>query len=246
MSNVVALIPARSGSKGVRDKNIRDLGGYPLIAWSIIACSKCSKIDRIIVSTDSLEYATLAKSFGAEVPFIRPKEYSSDTSSDYDFVKHALDFLIEGGDAPSLIVHIRPTTPFRDPTLVDSAIDYFNENVSNSLTSLRSIHEMSESAYKCVEMNPKGILSPLTSLDTDMEKINSARQQFPSTYIANGYVDILNTDFILKSGYIHGNHVYGFLTPEVIEIDTETDFIRASAELDLNPIYRQLFETGNS
>lgn len=241
MSNVVALIPARAGSKGVKDKNVKSLGGYPLVAWSISSCLQSSLIDRVIVSTDSVEYASLAESFGADVPFIRPKQYSGDASTDYEFVKHALDFLAVEGDLPSLIVHIRPTTPFRDPVLLDRVITSFQDGLSDSYTSLRSVHEMSESAYKCVEMSSDNILSPLASLDSDMEKINGARQKFPTTYIANGYVDILRPDFILRSGCIHGDQVFGFVTPQAIEIDTEDDFVRACAELEANPALRQFF-----
>ena len=93
MINVLALIPARSGSKGVRDKNIRDLGGHSLLEWSIAACLKSSFIERTIVSTDSPEYASLSKSFGAEVPFLRPDHISGDRATDYQFIDHALSWL---------------------------------------------------------------------------------------------------------------------------------------------------------
>ena len=113
MSEVVALIPARAGSKGVPGKNIRLLGGYSLLAWSIAASLKTKSIDRVIVSTDSEEYATLARELGADVPFLRPAELSGDRSTDYDFVLHSLNWLRENSSEPDYIVHIRPTTPFR-------------------------------------------------------------------------------------------------------------------------------------
>ena len=111
MSKVIALIPARSGSKGVRDKNIRSLGGHPLVEWSIAVSNKCRLIDRVIVSTDSREYADLCIGFGAEAPFLRPAGLSGDRSTDYEFVLHALDWLALNGGEPEFVVHIRPNQP---------------------------------------------------------------------------------------------------------------------------------------
>ena len=91
MPSIVALIPARAGSKGVPHKNIRKLGEHSLIGWSIAACNAASSICRTIVSTDSDEYARISREIGAEVPFLRPAEFSGDRSTDYDFIKHALD-----------------------------------------------------------------------------------------------------------------------------------------------------------
>ena len=90
MNSIVAIIPARSGSKGVPNKNIRLLGGHSVLNWSIKACKLSKLITRIIVSTDSLEYARIAHGLGAEVPFIRPADISGDNSSDYEFIDHAL------------------------------------------------------------------------------------------------------------------------------------------------------------
>ena len=145
MSSTVALIPARSGSKGVLDKNIRPLGGWPLIAYSIRAGLLAENIDRVIVSTDSEHYADLAKKYGAEVPFLRPKSISEDASTDYEFVKHALDwFQMSGKELPKFIVHLRPTTPLRKPSVVADAVEALRRE--NEATALRSVHEMSESA----------------------------------------------------------------------------------------------------
>ena len=125
MSDIVALIPARAGSKGLPGKNIRPLGGHSLLAWSIAACLKTKAIDRVIVSTDSEDYATLALSLGAEAPFLRPVEISGDRATDYEFVLHAMNWLKENSTEPTIIVHIRPTTPFRDPVMMDRAIEHF-------------------------------------------------------------------------------------------------------------------------
>ena len=235
MSSIVALIPARSGSKGVPHKNIKLLGNHQLIEWSITACKAATSINRVIVSTDSEKYAHLSREMGAEVPFLRPAEISGDSSTDYDFIKHALEWLIQNGDEPDYFAHIRPTTPFRDPALIDQAVAAFINHPK--ATALRSVHPMSESAYKTFEIAPGGQLKRVASESTELDAVNNARQQFPTTYIANGYVDVLSTAFIRKMQLIHGNHVLPFVTPTVNEVDTEEDFSMLQMELLNHPEY---------
>ena len=241
MSKVIALIPARAGSKGVPNKNVRILGGHPLLAWSIAACRKSATITRTIVSTDSAEYATLAKNVGAEAPFLRPAEISGDRATDYDFVVHALDWLASRGEEPDLVVHIRPTTPLRRPKLIDEAVRAFKN--SPNATALRSVQEMPESAYKTFELAPGGQLKRLGCDDTTLDAANSARQQFPNTYQANGYVDVLSTAFIRRARLIHGDFVMPFITPFVVEVDTEDDFTYLDFQLGRAPEFAwQLFD----
>ena len=240
MSQTIALIPARSGSKGVSNKNTRLLGGRPLIEWSIMAAKKAKSIDRVIVSTDSFDYAQLAIQLGAEAPFLRPPEISDDRSTDLDFVVHALDWLAENGGEPNYIVHMRPTTPFRDPAQIDAAISLFQN--STMATALRSAHEMSESAFKTFEISPKGQFKRLGAESTALDAANNARQQFPITYQANGYVDVLSTRFIRNNNLIHGDWVLPFITTSVVEVDTEDDFALLEYQLSRNPqITVQLF-----
>ena len=232
MSSVVALIPARSGSKELKNKNILKVDGFPLLAFSIKAALLSKRIDRVIVSTDSLAYKKIAIKFGAEAPFLRPKNISGDDSTDYEFIKHALDwFSAEKIAIPGYIVHLRPTTPFRDPKLIDKAIKDFSDN--KKATALRSIHEMSESAYKCFQLKEK-YLKCFGSLSSDVEKINNRRQSFSKTYHANGYVDVLKTSYILKHKKLHGNKVMAFITPAVTEIDTRKDFKYLEYEVSQN------------
>lgn len=241
MVKVLALIPARGGSKGVPHKNVRSLGGYPLLAWSIAACRKSAMIDRVIISTDSLEYAALAQKLGAEAPFLRPAEISSDHSTDYDFIVHALDWLAARGEEPDYVVHMRPTTPLRDPRLVDEAVRVFLNTAK--ATALRSVQEMPESAYKTFEIAQGGQLMRLGSESTALDAANIARQQFPKTYQANGYVDVLSTSFIRKAGLIHGDHVLPFMTPTVVEVDAEEDFAYLEFQLAQAPeISQKLFD----
>ena len=238
--SVFALIPARSGSKGVPDKNIRTLGQHPLIEWSIAACLAASRISRTIVSTDSNEYAQFSKKMGADVPFLRPASLSGDFSTDYQFIKHALDYFAQNGGEPDYIAHIRPTTPLRSPELIDQAIKAFIENPM--ATALRSVHPMGESAYKTFEIVKTGQLKQIGSVNTSLDGANEARQIFPTTYIANGYVDVLSTAFIRKTQWIHGDRVMPFITPVVGEVDTEDDFKMLQREVEIHPhISTQLF-----
>lgn len=233
MADVVALIGARAGSKGVPDKNVRLLGGQSLLAWSIAACLKSSEIGRTLVSTDSADYAAMSRALGAEAPFLRPAEISGDRAIDYDFIVHALDWLAERGEEPTYIVHIRPTTPFRDPALIDEAVRALRAAVD--ATALRSVQEMPESAYKTFEITQGGLLKRVGTDSAALDAANNARQEFPPTYAANGYVDVLSTSFIRKARLIHGNRVVAFVTPPVQEVDTEEDFAYLEFQLARTP-----------
>jgi N-acylneuraminate cytidylyltransferase len=220
---VLAIIPARAGSKGVLDKNVKLLAGHPLLAWSIKACLLTPSITRTILSTDSKDYAKRGEGYGVEIPFLRPKELSQDQSTDFEFVNHALNLLrTKEGYSPDLVVHIRPTTPLRNPMVIDSAIKLMALNYKD-FTSMRSVQEMSESAYKSFEILKSKLVTTF-NLENSLDVSNNARQLFPTTYSANGYVDILKPSFIHSSGKIHGNSVYPFNTPNVVEVDTAEDF----------------------
>jgi CMP-N-acetylneuraminic acid synthetase len=227
--DVFALITARSGSKGVPDKNLKQIGNHSLLEWSIKSTLKSSEVTKVFLSTDSPEYAKLGESFGATVPFLRPTELASDTAVDLDVIKH---FLTEIKDSPGAIVHIRPTTPLRNPQVISDAVIKFME-LKNEITSLRSVHEMSESAYKTFEVSDRGLLKPIASV-TDGEKANLPRQAFPKTYQANGYVDVLNPEFILKEHKLHGDKIFAFKTPVVTEVDTLSDLEYLNWEVHQN------------
>src|SRR5512140_1055395 len=123
MTEVLAIIPARGGSKGIPRKNIRDFAGYPLIAYSIAAGLQAKSVTRVIVSTDDQEIAAVARQCGAETPFLRPAEFAQDTSTDLPLFQHALAWLAEHeGYHPDVVVQLRPTSPIRPPTLVDEAV----------------------------------------------------------------------------------------------------------------------------
>jgi CMP-N,N'-diacetyllegionaminic acid synthase len=221
--SVVAVIPARGGSKGVPGKNLRPVGGYPLIAFSVAAARLCSGIDRTIVSTDSPEIAEVARSYGAEVPFLRPAELAQDRSPDIDFVLHLVRWL-EGkeGRAPTTLVNLRPTTPLRDPALVDAAIRALGS--APEASSLRSVHPLAEPPQKMMGMED-GFLTGLFPGDPRPEYFNLPRQAFPPAYHPNGYVDVYRPLLVKETGFLHGPRVLGFVTPVTAEVDTPEDIV---------------------
>ena len=239
MTNIVALIPARSGSKGVLNKNIRPIGGIPLIAYSIAAALKSTLIDRVVVSTDSEKYAELARSFGEETPFIRPVNISGDSATDIEFFKHAISWFKDNENCtPRYLVHLRPTTPFRDPKIIDKAIKEF---ICSDYTALRSCHKMSESSYKTFEVENK-IFKRICNGGSDIESSNAARQSFPETYDANGYIDIVRTEIISKRNLIHGSRVKAFITNTAHEIDEIDDIDFLEYLIKKNPEYKNIFK----
>lgn len=218
-SNVVAIIPARSGSKSVKDKNIAILGGYPLLAYSIVAARLSKRIDRVILSTDSEQYAEIGRRFGAEIPFLRPEEYSTDKSTDQEFMKHAMEWTRDREDhLPELWVHLRPTTPLRDPAYLDAALATLESRPD--ATALRSAHPAPESPFKWFRLNEAGYLTALTSDDTNLDLFNQPRQSFPTTLIPDGYIDIVRSSFVLGTSLLHGDRVIGFESPNCTEVDS--------------------------
>ena len=226
MTDVVALIPARSGSKSVVDKNIKLLGGHPLIAYSIAAAQLASEIDRVIVSTDSEEYASIARKYGAEIPFLRPPEISGDNSTDYEWVKHALDWIQNKEEfIPNYIVHLRPTTPLREIEIIDNAIRYMMKNAN--ATALRSAHKTHLTPYKIFKLNGE-YMKPFLSYEGIEEFYNLPRQFFEDAYIPNGYVDIIRPSILMNTGLLHGVRIKLWETEEIPDIDTIADFNSAN------------------
>ncbi len=216
-NKIIAIIPARSGSKSVKDKNIRELGKKPLIAWSIESCFKSKHISKVYVSTDSIKYAKIAKQFGPVEILLRPKRISGDFSTDYQMIVHAIENIKFNYD---YIAHIRPTTPFRKKNDLNKAIKTF---IKSKYNSLRSVHEMSETSYKSLEIN-NGSLKSLKNLKFTMDELNAPRQKFNKTYYPNGVIDIFKKNFIIRNKLLFGNKVKAFKTSYTHEIDNKDDF----------------------
>ena len=228
--DVLAIIPARSGSKSVIDKNIRMIAGKPMIAYSIEHGLKAECIDRVIVSTDSEKYADIAREYGAEVPFIRPAEYATDTSLDIDVFRHALLFLKENeGYEPELVVQLRPTYPIRRISDIEAMVKYMREHPT--VDSMRCIAPAKEVAYKMWFKDDDGMLSPI--MKDIPECYNMPRQQLPKIYYQNACIDVVRSKVILEQNSMSGKKIAGYEMDENFDIDTEEEFKRAAARLEL-------------
>lgn len=218
---IYAIIPARGGSKGIPGKNLRPLGGYPLIAYSIAAARLARGIDRVIVSTDSEEIAGVARRFGAEVPFMRPEALAGERSVDSEFMAHAIDWFGKNETAvPAYLVHLRPTTPLRSTELIEAAVKLILSQPA--ATSLRSAHEASESPFKWFLLGKDGFFNGIVPGYSN-DDLNKARQTFPPVYVPDGYVDIINTAAFMASGLLHGPRMLGFVSPHCHEVDALQD-----------------------
>lgn len=226
MSGVLALIPARGGSKGIPRKNVRIVAGKPLIAWTIGHALAAASIDRTIVSTDDEEIAEAARSSGAEVPFMRPAELAGDESRDLDAFRHALGWLDEHeGYEPELVVHLRPTCPVRSVARVDEAVRLMAAHPEAD--SLRSVSWPVQTPYK-MWRNAGPYLEPLLRVEGVAEPYNEPRQSLPDVWWQNGYVDIVRARTVLDLGSMTGQRILAFPVDEpIVELDYEESIAEA-------------------
>ncbi len=214
---VLALIPARGGSKSVPRKNLLQVAGKPLIAYSIAHALECSPVTRTIVSTDDDEIAEVARRFGAEVPFKRPAEAASDTATDLQVFRHALSFLQEQGYTPDLVVHLRPTGPVRRIELLERAVELMLRHPEAD--SLRAVGLAEQTPYKmwCIE-GP--YLRQALALPGFPESHSMPRQKLPAVYWQNGYVDIVRPRTVLALDSMVGRVVLPFVVEgKIHELD---------------------------
>lgn len=227
MSNpqVLAIIPARGGSKGVPGKNIKPLAGRPLIAYAIDNARQSKYIQRVIVSTDDPAIAETAQGLGAEVPFLRPTELASDTATDLPVFQHALGFLAQReGYRPEMVAHLRPTAPLRTATHVDAGIELLMANPEAD--AVRSVCPAPKHPCKMWKFT-EGRLEPfLPASICGPEAYNLGRQQLPPAYIQNGSVDITRWRTVMEMNSMTGKRILGLLMAEheSVNIDTLLDF----------------------
>jgi CMP-N,N'-diacetyllegionaminic acid synthase len=214
---IVAFIPARGGSKGVPKKNIKDLAGKPLIAWSIEQALKSELIDRVIVSTDCVEIAKVAREYGAEVPFIRPNNLSGDTASTESAMLHCCQYLKAKNELPDLFLLIQCTSPLRSENCFDNAINEFKESDFDSMLTVSLSHRFTW----------KNMGSPVASYDY----INRPRRQDIKSddqeYLETGSFYITKTAKLIESKNRLAGKVGMYKTSEIesFEIDSKVDFI---------------------
>ncbi len=236
MVGVLALIPARGGSKSILRKNIRLLAGHPLIAYSIAAGLASQKITRIIVSTDDEEIAAISRSYGAETPFLRPVELSLDHTPDLPVFQHALAWLAEYEDYhPDIVVHLRPTSPFRRVQHIDGAVQRLLERPEAD--AVRTVCIPFQNPFKMWRIGLDGFLQPLgAELGILEEPYNQPRQVLPEVYWQTGYVDVAWAKTILGAPQpsMTGQRILPLVIApsDWIDIDSPDDWRRAERLLE--------------
>lgn len=218
---MIALIPARGGSKGLPGKNIKNLCGKPLIAHTVEAALKAEGIERVIVTTDSEEIAAVAREYGAEVPFLRPAALAGDNSSAVDVYLHAVDFLEkESGRSIEKFMVLLPTAPLRNSINIEQALRQFYEQNAETLISMREAETPISWYY---EMNIEGRVK---NLGLDAENAVKNRQVNKKYYIPNGAIYILDKKLLKEKRTYYSDNTVAYLmsAEQSVDIDCELDF----------------------
>lgn len=222
---IVCIIPARSGSKRLPGKNVKKIGGKPMIAHAILAAKGSKYVDRVIVSTDDVEIAKVARKYGAEVPFIRPAELASDTAPTLLVLQHAIAH-IENQDKfkPDLIVLIQPTNPLVKSEDIDGTIEKIIAAKTNSCFTVCEIHQRPEWMYLLDNKKPKLFLASASK--------TKRSQDLPKLAIINGAVYVTRYDTLMKKNLIRDNSntsIYLMPKERSVDIDDHLDFKIAEA-----------------
>jgi N-acylneuraminate cytidylyltransferase len=232
MTETLALIPARGGSKGIPRKNIRSFAGYPLIAWSIAAARQSTCVTRTVVSTDDPEIAAVAREYGAETPFLRPAELAQDATTDLPVFEHALKWMEEvEGYKPEVIVQLRPTSPIRPRSMVDEAVSILLAH--RDADCVRGVVPAGQNPHKMwrLPQGPVGPMKNLLEVEGIAEPYNAPRQLLPPVYWQTGHIDAIRLSTIADKQSLTGEVVYPLLVDPryTIDIDTLADWARYEA-----------------
>ncbi len=228
---VLAVVPARGGSKSLPRKNIRRFAGHPLLAYSIAAGKAARTVGRVLVSTDDPETAAIARRYGAEVPFLRPAELAQDETPDLPVFQHALRWLKgEEGYLPEVVVQLRPTSPLRPPGCVDEAVEILFAD--SEADSVRGVVPAGQNPYKMWRIDEAGRMRPLLASE-HREPYNLPRQMLPVTYWQTGHIDAIRTTTITVKEMMSGETILPYILPAeyMVDIDTEWDWQRAERRI---------------
>jgi len=222
MNNILAIIPARGGSKGIPRKNIRLFAGYPLIAWSIAAAKQSSLVTRVIVSTDDEKIAEVAREWGAETPFLRPAELAQDKTTDLPVFEHALKQLEEvEGYRPEIVVQLRPTSPIRPKSMVDDAIRVLLDHQDADCA--RGVVPAGQNPFKMWRFSgddkPLGQLLEVPGI---AEPYNAPRQILPPVYWQTGHIDVIRAATIIEKKSLTGDVIYPLVINPIYTVDIDT------------------------
>jgi YrbI family 3-deoxy-D-manno-octulosonate 8-phosphate phosphatase len=221
---VLAIIPARGGSKGIPRKNIRPFAGYPLIAYSIEAGLRAETVTRVIVSTDDEEIASVAREYGAEAPFLRPAEFARDDSTDLPVFTQALDWLkIHEGYEPEIMVQLRPTSPFRPLDCVDNAVRKLIDHPEAD--SVRGVVSAGQNPHKMWILDgDEKPMRPLLKVPGLAEPYNAPRQALPPVHWQTGHVDAIRVSTIYQKKSLSGEIILPLVLDWRYTVDIDTPF----------------------
>lgn len=230
---ILALIPARGGSKGIPRKNLLRIGGKPLIAYSILQAKTSRHINRVLVSTDDPEIAEVSQKWGAEVPFIRPAEFAQDLSPDIDVFRHALEWLeTHENYRPDAVVHLRPPGPVRKVELIDEAISLLLAHPEAD--AVRSVRRALQTPYKMWRISDSGCLEPLLRIAGMPDCQSVPRQMLPQVFWQSGYVDVIRPRALLEENSMWGACALPFIVEEeIFEIDYPEDIPAVEQALEI-------------
>lgn len=229
--NILAVVGARSGSKGLPGKNIRPLHGKPLLAWAIEAAKRSPHITRVVLSTDSEEYAEIGRQYGAQTPFLRPAELANDTASDFDWLHHATVWLKEHeGWQADLIVRLHPTSPLVRTEDIDILIEKLLRDPE--ATSAYMVTKVSKHPYKMWREDGEGLIAPFISEEITgiKDAFNKPRQSFPKA-LSHCNAAVIRWKTLVEEGSMAGARVASHYVDDVVDIDTLADFEKAEAIL---------------
>jgi CMP-N-acetylneuraminic acid synthetase len=226
---ILGIVPARGGSRGVPGKNIKPLAGKPLIAYSLEEALACRQLNRVVVTTDDQEIARVARQYGGEVPFLRPAELAGDQVTDFPVFEHCLAWLRDNqGYRPDLIVHLRPTAPLRRSRHISEIIEVMMAHPEAD--SVRSVTQAGQHPLKMWRI-AEGRLSPFIPEEYSgiPESYNQPRQKLPQAYIQNGVVDVIRWRTIMEAGSMSGKLILPYVMDELdsVNIDSPLDFLLA-------------------
>jgi YrbI family 3-deoxy-D-manno-octulosonate 8-phosphate phosphatase len=227
---VLALIPARGGSKGIPHKNVRDFGGHPLIVYSIMAGLRSKLVTRTIVSTDDEHIAEISRQIGAEVPFMRPARISDDNTADLPVFEHALQWLKEReGYQPAIVVQLRPTSPIRPVHCVDEAIQILQAHPEAD--SVRGVVVAGQCPYKMWTIDGQGgQMKPLLAMDDIPEAYNAPRQTLPAVYWQTGHIDAIRAKTIIEKHSMSGDVIFPLILDPAFTVDIDNVYEWQQAE----------------
>jgi CMP-N,N'-diacetyllegionaminic acid synthase len=228
MDKIIVIIPARSGSKSLPNKNILPLNDKPLLCYSVDYALTCKSVNKVVVSTDSEYIASIAKECGAEAPFLRPSEYSQDSTRDYPVIKHALNYFDAIDEIFDIYILLRPTSPMRPSGLIEKAIAILAENPSAS--SVRSVAKIKEHPYRAWRIASNGSMKGY--VDGIEESYNIPRQELPDIYLQTGDIEAIRRETLLNRS-VSGGSVYPLIIEhdEMVDIDNIIDFKNAEIKL---------------